>query len=306
MFPIKVMGANVDGFAQAMVDIGAQLRPGATTPPRVRGAAEPRRQVPRPDADRHRDQARAARRAVPQPEQSCAGQGRALTWTSQRRHGAAPTTMRIDARPSRLRGLSGACATSRRRARPTIDDELWLVEHEPVYTQGVGGAANMCSTPAASPVVHTQPRRPGHLPRPRTGGGLPAGGPAASANLCEGVRVPPRTRCARGARGLRRHWPSRGRRPRHLCAARRPLRPCGVDGPGARWRPVSRPGQDCRAGHQGKWSLRLPRRGAERGMDSEPLRRYQPLRFRRAACDRPGYTGSPPDWATWHGTWASV
>lgn len=39
---------------------------------------------------------------------------------------------------------------------PDTADELWLVEHEPVYTQGIAGRATHLHSPGAIPVVATQ------------------------------------------------------------------------------------------------------------------------------------------------------
>jgi len=38
---------------------------------------------------------------------------------------------------------------------PTTEDELWLVEHDPVFTQGVAGRAQHVLAPGDIPVVHT-------------------------------------------------------------------------------------------------------------------------------------------------------
>ena len=46
-------------------------------------------------------------------------------------------------------------AFTERRSADT-PDELWMVEHDPVFTQGIGGRAEHVLTPADIPVVRTQ------------------------------------------------------------------------------------------------------------------------------------------------------
>ena len=46
-------------------------------------------------------------------------------------------------------------------------DELWLVEHEPVFTLGQAGKPEHVLMPGDIPVHPRRPRRPGDLPRPR-------------------------------------------------------------------------------------------------------------------------------------------
>ena len=66
----------------------------------------------------------------------------------------------------------------------TTPDEIWLVEHPPVFTLGVAGRGRARARRRATfPVVAHRPRRPGDLPRARAGGGLPA------ASTCGALRI---------------------------------------------------------------------------------------------------------------------
>ena len=47
------------------------------------------------------------------------------------------------------------CATSLRSARPDTEDELWLVEHAPVFTQGIAGRAEHVRDAQGIPVVQS-------------------------------------------------------------------------------------------------------------------------------------------------------
>ena len=172
---------------------------------------------------------------------------------------------------------------------PDTPDELWLCEHAPVYTQGLAGKADHVLNPGDIPVVPDRPRRPGHLPRPGPGGGLSADRPAARRLLRQGIRLPDRGVGDPHAGALRRHRPPRGRRARHLRAAGRPVLACRADRPDAPGRPVPRPRQDRRAGHQGQPPLHLPRRGAQRGDGPGTLHAHQPLRLRGAENGRSFY-----------------
>ena len=56
-------------------------------------------------------------------------------------------------------------------------DELWLVQHTPVYTLGIAAAsAHLPRGESGIPVVHTGPRRTDHLSRTRAGDRLCAAG----------------------------------------------------------------------------------------------------------------------------------
>jgi len=44
--------------------------------------------------------------------------------------------------------VESAMRTFTRTRGPDTADQIWLVEHEPVFTQGVAGAANTCSMQA--------------------------------------------------------------------------------------------------------------------------------------------------------------
>jgi lipoyl(octanoyl) transferase len=57
-------------------------------------------------------------------------------------------------------------------------DELWVVEHPPVFTQGLAGKAEHILRITGIPVVQDRPGRPDHLPRPGPAGDLPAARPA--------------------------------------------------------------------------------------------------------------------------------
>ena len=83
-FPIKVMGANVDGFVHAVTEIARRFDP-AFDAASIELQAEQRRQVPGRDDHRQRDQPRAARRAVPDAVDASDGQGRALSRTAKAR-----------------------------------------------------------------------------------------------------------------------------------------------------------------------------------------------------------------------------
>ena len=77
-FPIKVMGAAVEGFEEAVVAVALQFDPGFACRAH-RAPAQQGRQLPGPDAHRHGHQPRAARRAVQRAEQPPDGEGGALT-----------------------------------------------------------------------------------------------------------------------------------------------------------------------------------------------------------------------------------
>jgi hypothetical protein len=84
-----------------------------------------------------------------------------------------------------------------------------------------------------------QPRRPGHLPRPRAGGGLPADRPATRGLLRQGIRLPHR----RSRDPHPGHFGVTGHRVAgrtgHLRAAGRSFQPRGAAGPRAsRRRPL--------------------------------------------------------------------
>ena len=64
-------------------------------------------------------------------------------------------------------------------------DELWLVEHDPVFTLGQAGKPEHVLMPGDIPVVPRRSRRPGDLSRPRPDRGLSAARPA---RLKVGVR----------------------------------------------------------------------------------------------------------------------
>lgn len=53
-------------------------------------------------------------------------------------------------------GIESRMRTFTEGRTPDTPDELWLVEHDPVFTQGVGGRAEHVLTPGDIPVVRTQ------------------------------------------------------------------------------------------------------------------------------------------------------
>ena len=174
-FPIKVMGANVDGFVHAVTMIARQFDPDfdAAT---CRAARQQGRQLPGRHHHGHRDQPRAARRAVPHAVDPPDGQGRPVAMDAVSRAGGWTTCL-----PTRR------CRRSPRRATQSTPDELWLCEHPPVFTQGLAGRPEHVLEAGGIPVVATQSRRAGHLSRARPGGGLPAGGLATRRLLHQGI-----------------------------------------------------------------------------------------------------------------------
>ena len=156
-----------------------------------------------------------------------------------------------------------------------------------------GGQAGPHPEPRRHPGRADRPRRPGHLPRPRPSGGVPVDRPAPGGLFREGIRLPHRGIGAAHAGPFRRDRPPRAQCAGHLRAPGRPVLPCGADRPAARRRPLPRPGQDRRAGHQGEPTRDLPRRGAERRHGPRTLLAHQPLRLRGAANGRPFYNRHP-------------
>lgn len=57
----------------------------------------------------------------------------------------------------------------------TVPDELWCVEHPPVYTQGQAGKAEHILSPGDIPVIQADRGGPGDLPWTRSAGYLPDG-----------------------------------------------------------------------------------------------------------------------------------
>ena len=100
-------------------------------------------------------------------------------------------------------------AVHRRRAGPRPLDELWLVEHDPVFTQGLAWQGpSTCAGGRRHPGGGHQPGRPNHLPRAGSGGGLSRWWTcAACASTSKSLSTAWSMRCSRCWRGHADHGP---------------------------------------------------------------------------------------------------
>ena len=151
-----------------------------------------------------------------------------------------------------------AFTESRGAATP---DELWLCEHDPVFTQGIAGRAEHVLDAQDIPVVATN-----------RGGQVTYHGPGQ-------VVAYPLVDLQRLGIYVKEYVF------RLESAVLKVLDSYGVTGP--RRRPVPRPRQDRRARHQGQPPPQLPRRGLQRGDGPATLRADQPVWICRAANGRP-------------------
>ena len=277
-FPIKVMGANVDGFVQAVDQDRAPLRPGVRR--RVdRAEAEQRRQVPRRDDHRQRHQPRAARRAVPDVVHASDGQGRAVSATAKARGAVivehlGPVAYDADARGD-ARLHRGARRTRRR-------DELWLCEHPPVFTPGHRRAGRA----RARRRRHRRSCTPTAAARSRTTG--PGRWSPTRWWTCGGWASTSRNMCIRLEQALLKTLETYGVTGHRVRGApgvyvrvdapfgHAVLQPAGADDP------FAGPRQDRRARRQGQPALHLPRRRAQRRDGPGALRAHRPVRLCRA------------------------
>ncbi len=152
---------------------------------------------------------------------------------------------------------------------PDSADELWLVEHPPVFTLGLGGRSRAPAAPRRHRGRADRARRPGHLPRPRPGGRLHADRPAPARHLRQGTGLPDR---AVGDPGAAQTPASR----RSACAGRagrvRALRPAPPANRRAR--------QDRRrSGIKVSRGCSYHGRGAERGDGPGAVCTHRPLRL---------------------------
>jgi hypothetical protein len=258
----------------------------ASTPRRWSCATARQGQLPGRHHHRHGHQPRAARRPVPGAVLAPDGQGRSLSMQH-------PKVLGPGGLPAHLPGDAGL----HRRPRADTPDELWLCEHPPVFTQGLAGKADHVLAPGDIPVVQTN-----------RGGQVTFHGPGqvVAYPLIDlrraGYFVKEYVYRHRGggaahAVGVRGDRPPRGGRAGHLRAPGRPVLARGLPGPmPVPGRPLPRPRQDRRAGHQGEPPLHLPRRGAERRHGPGTLLAHQPLRLCRAGNGRPFYNRGHHTW----------
>jgi lipoyl(octanoyl) transferase len=165
---------------------------------------------------------------------------------------------------------------------PDTDDELWLVEHDPVFTQGLAGRPEHVLGAGDIPVVQTQ-----------RGGQVTYHGPGQVVAYplvdLQRLGIYVKEYVYRLEEACCTPWPTVGVTGHRVRSAPgiyvRLADPFdhAVLKPAAPGRPVPRPGQDRRAGHQGHAALRLPRPGAQRGDGPGALRRINPC----------GYAGLP-------------
>ena len=156
-FPIKVMGAKVDGFVHAVTLIAEQFDPAfdaSTVELRhskagnYLGVTITVTATSREQLDDH----------LPGAVRASDGQGGALSTALQ-----AALLGRVDYAAT----YAAMQQHARRSARPIPPDVLWLCEHAPVYTQGLAGKADHVLDPGEHPRGADRPRRAGHLPRAR-------------------------------------------------------------------------------------------------------------------------------------------
>ena len=254
------MGTNVDGFVHAVTEIARRFDPAfdATT---IELEAEQRRQVPRRDDHRQRDQPRAARRAVPDAVDASDGQGRLRTgrerWAQVIIKHLGPVAYDLTLEAMR------AFTAARDERTP---DEVWLCEHPPVFTQGIAGRAAHVHDVGAVPVVRTATAAGKSRTTGRARSSPTRWSTCAGSALRQGVRVPARAGAPEDARELRRQRPSRARPSRASTSALdAPFGHAVLQPPRSRRRPVrrARP-EDRRDRRQGEPPSRLPRRRAQR------------------------------------------
>ena len=231
-FPIKVMGARVDGFAQAVIDVVLRHAPTSILPAPRCGLEQG--QLPRGDLHLPRAVAGAGGRDVPRAHRAPDGQGGAVI---VKRLGLVEYAPALEA----MRVFSPRGADT--------SDEIWLLQHPPVSYPRPGRQAR---APAAEPGQHPagahRPRRPDHLSRPRPAGGLPAARPAAAqaqgarAGAPDGAgdhRHPGRLRPRRRTQGWRAGSISPATRsPRSACAS---ATAAAITAWRSTWMPTSRP-----------------------------------------------------------------
>jgi hypothetical protein len=175
---------------------------------------------------------------------------------------------------------------------PDTPDALWICEHAPVFTQGIAGRQDHILDPGDIPVVQTD-----------RGGQVTFHGPGQ-------VVVYPLIDLRRGGYFVKEyvyrieesvlrtlaHFGVTGHRvasaPGIYVRLDDPFSHAALTGPQPA-RPVPRPRQDRRAGHQGEPPCHLPRRGAERRHGPRTLLAHQPLRLRGAANGRSFYNRHP-------------
>ena len=143
-------------------------------------------------------------------------------------------------------------------------DEVWFVEHPPVYTLGMRADREPFARARRHSRRADRPRRPGHVSRPRPARGVrPAESRAARADAAQ-ARAGARERGHRHGRGLRRRRRRRGATRRASTSRARSSRPSG---------------------------LRVKRHCSYHGlavnvaMDLAPYRRHQSVRLRGASRD---------------------
>ena len=206
----------------------------------ARDASIATRSTPSSRRSRRRATTSACSSSSRSPRPEGRGQGRRLNIG---RSGAcpAPAGLRCDDRPRRQDGQPGSPLLrplGRAPYEATVDamkaftaargaatpDEIWLVEHPPVFTQGLAGKAEHLLDAGDVPVVQTNRGGQVTYHGPGPGGRLSAGRPAAPGHLRQGIRVPARGGRAAHAGRLRRHRPPRAGRAGHLREARRPVR----------------------------------------------------------------------------------
>ena len=216
-FPIKVMGANADGFVHAVTQIARSFDP-AFDADDHRAAPEQGRQLPRRDDHRHRHQPRAARRALPHAVAR-------IRWSRSCSDGP-PTTAAIDRLALGRVGYAATFAAmqhSRARARADTADRALALRAPARLHAGPGRQGRARPGSGGHSGRADRPRRPGHLPRSGPGRGLSADRPATrSAIYVKEYVYRIEEAVIRTLDAFRRHRPPRGRRAGHLCAARRP------------------------------------------------------------------------------------
>jgi hypothetical protein len=175
------------------------------------------------------------------------------------------------------------------RSRGTAtEDELWLVEHEPIFTLGLAGKPEHVLDSGSIPIVRTD-----------RGGQVTYHGPGQVVAYpivdLRPLRIYVKEYVYRLEQAVLDVLAAFGVTGHRILGAPgiyvvSPIRPETRTGrqSGAT---VFRPWQDCGAGHQGQQSLLLSRRCHQCGHGSEAVHADQPLRLPRPDDDRSGYTG---------------